>query len=345
MTEITIFKNRDFGELISDSISFFVQEIKPLLKTLLFILGPFILLTSILGVIFNVGIGNQVTQIINIFKENTNNIQQANQGGSLFIGLISIFQNIMLYTVTGIYVKLYAEKGKNNFDIADVWTGVKSVFWNVLGGQFLAGIIIVGGLLLLIIPAIYLGTVVSIVFAIIIFENIGAGSAISRSFELMKGNWWKSFGAYIVLGFLTSIMSLIFAGIVGLIFIASTNSVISAIYTILIGFSSVIFSAILILLSSFLYASFVSEKENPSLLERINDISSNSDNVNISQNENINNITVDENVWSKLIDDNKAATSSPSKKEDVNADKSENTKIEKNRFEEDDDFNRFKPKY
>ena len=345
MTEITIFKNRDFGELISDTISFFVQEIKPLLKTLLFILGPFILLTSILGVIFNIGVGSQVTQLVNIFKNNTNNIQQANQGGSLFIGLISIFQNIMLYTVTGVYIKLYSDKGKGNFDIADIWAGVKNVYWNVLGGQFLAGLIIVGGILLLIIPAIYLGTVVSIVFAIIIFENIGAGSAISRSFQLMKGNWWKSFGAYIVLGFLTSIMSLIFAGIVGLVFIASTNSVISAIYTILVNFSSVIFSAILILLSGFLYASFVSEKESPSLLQRINEITTNSDNTNTSEKKDVENQNVDENVWSKLIDDNKANTSQQNKKEDTNSEKNDSTKIEKNRFEEDDDFNRFKPKY
>lgn len=351
MTEITVFKNRDFGELISDSISFFVQEIKLLLKTLLFILGPFILLTSVLGIVFNVGVGNQITQLIDIFKGSANNIPQANPSGSALIGLISIFQNIMLYVVTGVYVKLYAKKGRGNFDIEDVWSEVKIIYWNVLGVQFLAGIIIIGGLLLLIIPAIYLGVVVSIAFAIIIFENIGAGSAISRSFELMKGNWWKSFGAYIVLGLLTSIASAVFAGLVGLIFIASTNSVISAIYTILVGFSSVIFSVVLILLAVFLYASYVSEKENPSLLERISNISKNESNdfeKEENDNEKDKNITVDEDVWSKLIDDNKAKTSTPNETENTETDPPKETKKdnEQNRFiENDDDINRFKPKY
>jgi len=359
--DVKIFQERDFGELISVSITFLIQEIKPVIKNLLYIVGPFVLITAILSAIFNVGAANDMTQIVNMIKGDFSQLQQPNSSaaGSFFIGLIAIFQNIMLYTVLGVYVKLYAEKGRGNFDTQDVWKGVTNIFWSVLGGQFLAGLLIIAGIILLIIPGIYISIVMTIVFTIIIFEELGAGEAISRAFKLMKGSWWLTFGTLFVLGILTSIISAIFAGVIGLVFIGGINSIISAIYSAVIGFGSLITSAVVIFLPIFLYASFVTDKENPTLLDRISNISNTKDKAGFSEEIKINEdistkevLTKDKDVWEKLIDDNQAkkktedADVENKEEKETPTSKSLEKKDDANRFaNNDDEIDRFKPKY
>jgi len=327
---IKIFQERDFGELISVSINFFIQEIKPIIKNLLYFVGPFVLITTILSSIYNVGLTNDISQIFKIFKGDLSQVQQTNPDivGTFFIGFVGIIQNIVLYSVIGVYVKLYTERGRGNFETQDVFNGVKNIFLPVLGGQLLAGIMIIAGFVLLIIPGVYIAIAMSILFAIIIFEEIGVGESISKSFQLIKGNWWLTLGSIFVLGILTSIISAIFAGVIGLIFVGGVNSMITAIYSIIIGFGSVIVSSVVILLPVFLYASYVTQKENPTLINRISNISEKENENGIMEEAKTDENSSSEDVWEKLIDKNKT--------ED---------KKDENRFTKDDDNDRFKPKF
>jgi hypothetical protein len=265
---VQIFRRRDFGELISTPITFFIQEFKLIMKVLLIFVIPFIALELIL--IFFFDIGTNQSAISDVFStQNTNQ----NLGSTLIIRLVGVFQNVMLYTVIAVYIKQYNLKGKGNFTISDIWQEIKKLFWPVFGGQFVAGLIIIVGTVFLILPGIYLAVVLSLVFAILVFEEDSIGSALSRSFDIMKGKWWTAFGAYIVMGLIVFLTVFIFATVIGFVFaFASGNEFISIFSIVLISLLTVSLLALFVLLPVILYASFITEKENPELMNRINDI-------------------------------------------------------------------------
>lgn len=364
--DIKIFQERDFGELVSVSISFFIQEIKFIIKNLMYFVGPFVLLSAVLSAAFNLGAANDFSQIFKMLQGNYVQPQQ-NQGGVFLIGILNLFQGIMTYTVLAVYVKLYAERGRGGFDTQDVWNEIKGNFWSVLGGQFLAGLMVVLGFVFLIIPGIYLLVVISFLFAIIVFENISVGESISRTFVLIKEHWWLTFGALIVMAILTSILTAVFTGAISMALIASTNSIMTSIISVIIGFGTLIISAASVLLPIFLYTSFVTEKENPTLLERITNINANkNEETNVFEEAEDNKIIEKEtneeksktsDDWEELLEQHKMKKENSEPKEqeseksekttktEENKSETEKPKKEKNRFEETDENDRFKPKY
>lgn len=59
----------------------------------------------------------------------------------------------------------------------------------------LSGVLLAIGYILLIIPGIYLTVTWSVATPALIFEGIGGVAALKRSYELVKGRWWVTFGA------------------------------------------------------------------------------------------------------------------------------------------------------
>lgn len=332
---IVIFKKRDFGEFISAPVSFFASEFKVLAKSLLFFVGPFVLLEVILTYFFHIGYNQDIFSLI---SEGNNSV---NSGGNLILRIVGLFQGIMLYSTVGVCIKLYVERGKGNFDTPDIWDGITKVYWPVLGGQFLAGLLIIVGALLLIIPGIYLGIVMSILFVIIIFEEEGVSKAISRAFEIIKGNWWMAFGAFIVMGLMLIIITALLSAITYLIFsMFGHGQIISAVSGTVVGFVTILMTSVLALLPVFLYTSFVADKENPVLMDRIDKISDDDTNI----------FEVKEIDDKKTEDDNKKFEDDTLINEEEP--KTENERGEmfdeeekKNRFESEDENDRFKPKY
>lgn len=60
----------------------------------------------------------------------------------------------------------------------------------ILAGLFY-GMVVMGGLILLVIPGIYLAGALALFLAPLLFENAGARASLSRSRQLMRGNWWR----------------------------------------------------------------------------------------------------------------------------------------------------------
>jgi hypothetical protein len=68
----------------------------------------------------------------------------------------------------------------------------------LLGAYFLVALSLIVGFIVLVIPGIYLGVALSMVFPALLFERLGPGAAYSRSFSLVSGNWWRTFGTLLV---------------------------------------------------------------------------------------------------------------------------------------------------
>ena len=83
----------------------------------------------------------------------------------------------------------------------------------LVGALLLAGLFILMGFLLLIVPGILLYIRYLLVPVVVVMEDVGGTSALKRSRELMKGNWGKA----ILLGILLAILSMIISGVSALI--------------------------------------------------------------------------------------------------------------------------------
>lgn len=86
---------------------------------------------------------------------------------------------------------LRAHDKPEDVSLKDLWH--PHPFWKFLGTSLLAGLMILGGLILLIVPGIIVGLMVMFVGYIVIEEKLGPINAIKRSMALTKGNRWKLF--------------------------------------------------------------------------------------------------------------------------------------------------------
>ena len=56
---------------------------------------------------------------------------------------------------------------------------------------------------------IYTSVVLSLASSLLVFENKSVSQAIGDSFNFVKGHWWETFGVFIVISFIVSILGFI----------------------------------------------------------------------------------------------------------------------------------------
>lgn len=105
---------------------------------------------------------------------------------------------------------LYAIKGreegigfKESFRRA--WDKIASYLWV----NFLVGLAVLGGLILLIIPGIIFAVWFTLASYVLVAENKKGTSALSRSKELVQGNWWAVLGRIAFMGLIGMIAGMV----------------------------------------------------------------------------------------------------------------------------------------
>lgn len=188
---LVLSRSRDFGELINDTFVFSKQNWKPLFKSLIAICGFFILATIIAGV------SMQSRILSSAGTEMLSDRFGIDMIANYFFALLS-YTSIGLTTFC--YISVYKDKGNQPASVEEVWTYFKYYFWRFLGAEIVLWAMVVAGFFLCAIPGIYLTPIVSVMLAMIVFENASLGYVFNRSFKLMKNEWWATFGAFVVIG-------------------------------------------------------------------------------------------------------------------------------------------------
>src|SRR4029453_9839287 len=80
-------------------------------------------------------------------------------------------------------------------------------FWSVLLVGVLVGLATIAGLILFIIPGIYIGVRLAVSIEALVVEGRRGTQAMGRSWELVGGHWWHAFGALVVAGLLTGLVN------------------------------------------------------------------------------------------------------------------------------------------
>jgi hypothetical protein len=230
-------KRREFSEVINATFSFVGQEFKLLLTVVVLYAGLFILGATVLSIVFS---GNQLQMLLE--RMQSGDFADFNVGSFSFIFVTYLFSLLCILVLSGLvsaYMVVYAEKGRNGFVRADVWqmflrsfvrllllSLLNLVIFGLIGGVgasiigilaaismsvIIKTIVIFFAVIALIAAMFYVWVPLALTHIVLYNERNGVRNAISRSFSLVKGNWWLSFGVIFVLGLVVSVLSSFFS--------------------------------------------------------------------------------------------------------------------------------------
>jgi hypothetical protein len=128
------------------------------------------------------------------------------------LALVALIVSIVASTLfTGMVVELVADvqDGKRDASAGQLLRAASPVIGNLILVGIVAGIGIVIGFILVIIPGLILITVWSVAAPVVVLERPGGLGALRRSRELVKGNGWNVFAVILLLVILVGVVSLI----------------------------------------------------------------------------------------------------------------------------------------
>ena len=200
-------KQRELGDIITDTFQFLRQNFKPLFIDIFKITSPvFVILILATGYYSYLG----MDLFSNPFLDDTSGIDIE----MLFISLFILFSSliifyVLLYNTVLHYIKSYIENS-GEVDHSEVSRGVKNDFGKMLGLVLLAGIITIFALFLCFFPGVYVWVPLSLAPAMLIFARTSIMDSISYSFSLIHDNWWTTFFTLVVITLLVYMIGLIF---------------------------------------------------------------------------------------------------------------------------------------
>jgi len=136
--------------------------------------------------------------------------------GALLGSLVEIFAAFLLQAALVKAVQDVRD-GRVDLSLGETVRAATPYLWPVAGASILAGIAITVGLILLIVPGLYLITIWAVIVPVIVLEQSGALASFGRSQQLVRGRGWHVFGTlvlvFIILIAVNLILGLIFSAL------------------------------------------------------------------------------------------------------------------------------------
>ncbi len=275
MEKIDFRKVRDFSGILNATFEFIRQNFKIIFKSTVFIVGPFILIAGVFGGLYQSSIFSFRTEV--------------SPTGFLLpfflyyisLGIAVAVLVIVNYSIVDEYINSESEV----IELENVWQSVKrnfgKIFLTGIGFTFFVGL----ASLFLIIPGIYLAITLSTIFMVRIFEQKNFFDSFSRCINIIKNNWWFTFGLILVLGLIQGFLAFIFQIPTYIAFFATTlgginyqsssgssPSNVLFIITSIISSFGLIFYSISVVGIAFQYFNLVERREATGLMAKIDTI-------------------------------------------------------------------------
>lgn len=199
-------KQRELGDILSDTFKFIRQEFKPFLKTIFVIAGPYLVLLLVAMAIYLYVVGDMFN--INDLSDGALSL------GILFLALaIFLISMVLAYTFANAaalhYIRSYIENnGKVN--INEIKHDANQSFWRFIGLGITKWLVLIFATMLCFLPVIYFMVPMALVFSIMVFEKKDVSDSFSYSFTLIKGEYWMTLVTIIVVGIIVVISSYAF---------------------------------------------------------------------------------------------------------------------------------------
>lgn len=308
---IELRQQRDFGQVISTSFEFLFANFAGFFKTVFLITGfTFVLSISLFSLWFYKLINgfSSGVRATRYGSDKSSDALLAMFGGMnlfyLIIGAVVLLFSLMFtYLTVYSYIKIYVHNRKlTDISIGEVWTEVKKRLPKYIGGGILFIIIVTllnalsialesVGFLQFIIGLITnaFGIYAYLYFLVLVNEEeVSVLDAFGRSFYLVSGKWWFTFGVFFVLFLLCYILTLLlsFTGVfVGGMVSNFFGYAVSKYVTFLLVVSGGVLGTIylymvfcfFIIKNSVLYYSYSEQKDSIGLLENIEALATQTD--------------------------------------------------------------------
>ncbi|WP_448636008.1 hypothetical protein [Pedobacter panaciterrae] len=282
-------KLREFGEIINDMFQFIKQNFKPLMKTYIYLCGFFVLAGMLAAIMYQVGL-----QKINFgYGGDQANANPFNRFGQLFsfnyfVVIIFSLLNYTAITVSTLsFIALYVQKGNQAPTVEEVWSYFKYYFLRVFGSSIAVCIFLIICLLFCGLPFFYVFPAMSLFYSIMVVENGSFEYSFSRSFKLLKDQWWVTAGAIFVIWIITyACMSMASMPAIILTMVSAFTKASGGMSTFIIVISTVIqyvcqvFMILPVIGVTLCYFNLVERLDNTGLLERINQLGKSETNLN-----------------------------------------------------------------
>ena len=203
-------KERDLGAIISDTFAFVREEYKTIFRLYLKHVGWLLLLIvaasayyqyESLSITVDLTEPGSQNELIDLF---------ASAGlAVLILSIVSLaYSTLSILTINSI-IKSYV---KNQGEIKDdeVKSYIGQFFGRTLGSLIVVVILVFIGFLLCILPGVYLIVPLSLIFAVVVFQEKSFSDAFSECFQLIKQNWWITFATLLIISILISIIGVVF---------------------------------------------------------------------------------------------------------------------------------------
>lgn len=201
-------KQRELGEILTDTFAFLRSQLKPFLGTFFKIVGPYLLVMLLSFALYFYSFSSVLNFNVQTSYEAFNPILMILAVLAIFVTSIAAY--VMSQATVLYYIKSYANnKGTTDFD--EIKKEVYGSFWNFIGLGFLVGISVMIGFLFCFLPGIYLIVPLSLTFSILVFNQKGVSEAFSYSFVLVKDNWWITFASIFVVGIIVGVAGYAFS--------------------------------------------------------------------------------------------------------------------------------------
>ncbi|HEY9183991.1 MAG TPA: hypothetical protein VIM94_01580 [Salegentibacter sp.] len=195
-------QQRELGEIISVSFKFLRENYKTYFRLLVKVAGPaFLLLIAALSYYSYTTLGDPL------------NTEEFLSGGFLIsfgiLALTLLLYFSVVYATVFNLIKSYIE---NEGEIKDpeVAAWAKDDLAKMFGLNIISWIFIFAGMMLFLIPGIYVSVPLSIAMAALVFKNQSISESIAEGFKLVKDNWWMSFLTLVFIWIIIYVISLIF---------------------------------------------------------------------------------------------------------------------------------------
>jgi len=208
--KIELYKIRDVGQTMGFATALIRRHYKHMFKTIGLMTIPLALAASTL---YFLGTTQQLSDLQAVGSNNFRTPSSFFNGQLILSVLLSFLTYIAIFWGCVYYVKLYDEKGPENFTWNDIWNQVFEHGWRIIFAIILLGIIFAVVVLILslvigfivalgtfmifiILPFIFIGvimlSILQITWMIVyLFERKPMFDAWSEARRLLSGRWWK----------------------------------------------------------------------------------------------------------------------------------------------------------
>jgi hypothetical protein len=186
------------GEILSTALQLYQRHWRTLLTIAAVVVVPLTLLHYLLG------------DLVRTQGETTRNgIVETATWSVGIAGLVAALAGILMYLVlTGAITRaVAAEVVGEDPSVEQSYRFGFHRLGSVLLVSVLVGLATIGGLILFIIPGIYIGIRLCVSIEALVIEGRRGTEAMGRSWGLVGGHWWHAFGTVVVGGLLTGIVN------------------------------------------------------------------------------------------------------------------------------------------